>query len=717
MRIALLTLLGCASPLPAADFDKDVAALLALRCVECHGGADPKGGLDLTRKDAVLGKGRPVVPGKPDASDLWKRVASDEMPPKKPLSAAEKAVLKEWIAGGAAWGTDPIDPFAATTTTRAGRDWWSLQPIKRPDVPSGANPIDHFVRKTLSDAKMEPAPPADRRALIRRVYFDLVGFPPTFEEVEAFAKDEDPRAYEKLIDELLASPHYGERWGRYWLDVARYAETCSYERDQVKPDAWKYRDWVIKAFNDDMPYDRFVLEQLAGDELPDRSPSTLVATGFIRLGTWNDEPNDPNEYKYDRLEDMVGATTTAFLAMTVKCARCHDHKFDAIRQTDYYRVAGAFWAGFIEPGPRELLGGPDAKALGEANVFAWTDRGREVPPIKLLKKGDPNRPGAVVEPGHISFLPALDKPLAAPPEGAKTTTRRLQLAKWVVDPQNPLTPRVWANRVWQYHFGQGLVRTPDNFGFTGEKPTHPELLDWLAAELVGGGWKTKRLHRLVLLSETYRQSSLHPKQAEYAAADAGNRLWWRAERRRLDAESLRDSLLFAAGRLDLAKRGGPSFAPDIPPDALEGLSMKGAAWKPSPPAEQNRRSVYVFAKRGLLSPLLTTFDFPDTTLPSCQRDVTTVPTQSLALLNNPFVHERSAAIAKRVGVNVAPTERAKRAWQLALGREPRKTELDAALAHLEKQTKRFSDRPDAAMDALASLCHVLLNTNEFLYVD
>ncbi len=319
---------------------------------------------------------------------------------------------------------------------------------------------------------------------MRRVYFDLLGLPPTCEEVEAFANDKSPNAYEKLIDKLLASEHYGERWGRYWLDVARFAETCGYERDQVKPDVWKYRDWVIKAFNSDVPYDRFVLEQLAGDELPNANANTTVATGFIRLGTWNDEPNDPNEYKYDRLEDMVGATSTAFLGMTVKCARCHDHKFDAIRQTDYYRMAGAFWAGFIEPGPREHLGGPDAKALGHTGVFGWTDRGKEVPPIKLLKKGDPNRPGAVVEPGHLSMISALDKPLTVPPASAKTTTRRLQLAQWITDPQNPLTARVWVNRVWQYHFGQGLVRTPDNFGFTGDKPTHPELLDWLASELV-----------------------------------------------------------------------------------------------------------------------------------------------------------------------------------------------------------------------------------------
>ena len=360
MQFAALALLAALVPTAGRaappDFDKDVVPVLAARCLECHSGADPKGGLDLTRKDAVLGAKGSVTPGKPDASELWKKVAADEMPPKKPLPAAEKAILKEWIVSGAKWGADPIDPLAATTSKRAGLDWWSLQPIKRPTIPvsrdpkGSVNPIDAFVQRKLADNKMVPAPPADRRALVRRVYFDLLGLPPTFEEVEAFADDKAPDAYEKLIDKLLASPHYGERWGRYWLDVARYAETCGYERDQVKPDVWKYRDWVVKAFNDDMPYDRFVTEQLAGDELPGASAATTVATGFIRLGTWNDEPNDPNEYKYDRLEDMVGATSTAFLAMTVKCARCHDHKFDAIRQTDYYRMAGAFWAGFISRG-------------------------------------------------------------------------------------------------------------------------------------------------------------------------------------------------------------------------------------------------------------------------------------------------------------------------------------------------------------------------------
>jgi hypothetical protein len=727
----LLLAVPLCGPLPvqaAPDFEKSIAPVLLAHCAECHTGQERAGGLDLRTRSGLLAggeRGTVVVPGKPDESPLLQRILKNEMPPRKGKRAAptpgEIDRLREWIAAGAPWPEGrTLDLFEATGATRGGRDWWSLQPIRRPTLPAGQgnNPIDALIRAKLPPGWV-PAPEADRRTLLRRVHYDLIGLPPSAEEVEAFVADRSPDAYEKVVDRLLASPHYGERWGRYWLDIVRYAETCGYERDQVKPGIWKYRDWVIRAFNGDLPYDRFILEQLAGDELPDRNEGSVIATGFLRLGTWNDEPNDPNEYKYDRLEDMVHATGTAFLALTVKCARCHDHKFDPIRQTDYYRLAGAFWAGFIESGPRELLGGPDARTLGY-NVHGWTDRSRTVPPIRLLKKGDPNRPGAVVAPGQLSLLPALDRPLADPPPEAKTTQRRLQLARWLTDQRNPLPARVWVNRMWQLHFGEGLVRTPDNFGFMGDKPTHPELLDWLASELVADGWRSRRLHRLMLLSQTYRQASIHPRQDEYARSDANNRLWWRAERRRLDAEAIRDSLLLAGGNLHHERMGGPSFAPAIAPDALEGLSMKGRAWTASPPTEQGRRSVYIFTKRGLLPPLLTTFDFGDTTLPACRREVTTVAPQALALLNNPFVHEQSEALARRVAAETdAPDERVKRAWRLALGRSPSATELAAALTHLKNQERNFAGRtgPDARQMALASLCQVLLNTNEFVYVD
>lgn len=705
-----------------ADEKPTFRSILSERCLKCHGTHETKGGLRLDSRAGILkgGEGGKVVEsGKPAESRLVKAIhhTGDLKMPDKKIPVEEIAVLEKWIADGLPWSGEELISTPIVSDPRLKH--WAFQPISRPALPmgEGKNPIDAFIRQGLKAKNWSPAPPVDRRTYIRRIYFDLVGIAPTYEQIEAFAKDPAKDAEAKLVDQLLASPQYGERWGRHWLDIVRYAETCGYERDQVKPNIWKYRDWVIDAFNKDMPFDQFIRDQLAGDEVPYRDEKSVIATGFLRLGTWNDEPNDPNEYQYDRLEDMIHATGTAFIALTVKCARCHDHKFDPIKQTDYYRMANAFWGGYLQPGSGGSLGGPDSKDLG-VDVHGWTDRGRNAPPLKLLKKGDPNRPGAVVEPGNLSTIAILDKPVGPPPANAKTTHRRLQLANWMTDKQNPLTSRVWANRIWQHHFGAGIVRTPDNFGLTGEKPTHPELLDWLATELMNNGWKTKPLHRMILLSDTYKQSSIHPAQAEYTKIDAGNKMWWRAERRRIEAETLRDRLLQASGKLRLNPIGGPSFSPDIPPDALEGLSTKSAAWKPSSPEEQRRRSVYIFSKRGLLPPLLTTFDFPDTTLPSCQRDVTTVAPQALALLNNPFVHQQSKLLAEQIMQKHKTTElQIKMAWMQVLAREPRASELSAAMAHLEAQQKLLQGRPESVTEAMTSLCHVLLNLNEFLYVD
>jgi hypothetical protein len=710
-------------PAAAPDFDKEVAPILLKRCLDCHSGPEASGKLRLdTAQNAKIGgrSGPAIAPGDASGSLLVQRVEAGEMPPEKlgksqALPKDEANVLRAWVASGANWPSDrKLDLFEVTTDKRGGRDWWSFQSVKRPSIPDGTrHPIDAFVQRELKSQGREPAPEADRRTLIRRLSFDLLGLPPSLQETEAFLADHSPDAYEKLVDRLLASPHYGERWARHWLDVVRYAETCGYERDQTLPYAWKYRDWVVQAFNRDKPFDRFIIEQLAGDELPDRSEETRIGTGFLRLGTWNDEPNDPKEYKYERIEDMVHACSTAFLALTVKCARCHDHKFDPIPQRDYYRLAAAFWAGPIEPGPRELLGGPAKELLG-GDVLGWTDVGPKPTPLRLLKKGDPNRPGEEVPFGFPTFVPSMNRPFSPPPDGARTTGRRLALAKWITDPANPLTARVWVNRLWQHHFGAGLVRSPDNFGFTGEKPTHPELLDFLASELIRGGWRTKPLHRLIVTSATYKQSSIHPRQEEYTKTDPSNRFWWRAERRRLDAETLRDAILFVSGQLDLAKIGGPSFVPEISEEALEGWSRKGAEWKPSPPDQQRRRTLYAFVKRGLLMPHLTLFDAPDTTLPCGQRDVTTVAPQALALLNNPFVHRQSVALARRAEEGMGSEEEfVFRAWRFALGRDPRQTEMDAARTHLATQTRRLGSEPKAH----ASLCHVLLNTNEFIFVD
>ena len=496
----------------------------------------------------------------------------------------------------------------------------------------------------------------------------------------------------------------------------RYAETCGYERDQLKPNIWRYRDWVIRAFNSDMPYDRFVLDQLAGDEAPHRDEQSLIATGMLRAGTWNDEPNDPADYLYTRLEDMVHTTSSAFLGLTVKCARCHDHKFDPIRQTDYYRTASFFWAGYMG---QANLGGPSKEQLG-LDVFGWTDKAREVEPIRLLIKGERHRPGKIVAPGFLSAVPTLDKPLTDPPADSQTTHRRLQLARWITDRRNPLTARVMVNRIWQHHFGQGIVRTPNNFGFKGAAPTHPQLLDYLASECIQGRWQMKRLHKMIMTSATYRQSSQHPRHASHAERDFLNHLWWRYSRRRLDAEALRDSILTVSGQLNRTM-GGPSFYPQMSAEALEGLSRKAKAWSTSPTAERSRRSIYMMAKRSRLLPLMTTFDAPDTTLPCGQRDVTIVAPQALALLNNHFVHQQSAAMARRIAAESDdPKLQIHQAWRLAFARTPTHAELTAATTHLKTQRQHFGQQEQnnaPELLALASLCHVLINANEFIYID
>jgi len=385
------------------DFEAQIAPLLIKRCVECHQGSEPAGNLSLTTQAGLLkggDSGEVIDFDAPDESFFLTRIIDGEMPPAKKgqsqkLAAEEIALLKNWVASGAKWPAErTLDLFERTTEVRGGRDWWSLQPIHRPQVPqvrtaeTVKNPIDAFVLARLEQNQIVPAPTADKRTMLRRLYFDLTGLPPTQAEIEAFVADNSPQAWEKVVDAQLSSPQYGERWARYWLDLVRYADTSGYERDQEKPFAWKYRDWVVNAFNQDLPYDRFVIEQLAGDEIADRSEDSVIATGFLRLGTWNDEPNEPLDYQYERLEDLVHTTSTAFLGLTVKCARCHSHKFDAITQEDYYRMASTFWAGPIAPADRKFLGGPDPQKLGFPEVLGWTDLGSSPPPLHLLKNGE-----------------------------------------------------------------------------------------------------------------------------------------------------------------------------------------------------------------------------------------------------------------------------------------------------------------------------------------
>lgn len=727
-----------ASPVSGAsvDFNRDVAPVLVKRCLECHGESTSMGGLVLTTRKLLIkgGDGGPALSeGSPDRSLVLERIIAGEMPPEqrgesRQLPDDEIQILTEWVNDGAPWPDGrTIDLYESTSEVRGGRDWWSLQSVKPPAVPETSpsidNPIDAFIARQLAANGFTPAPPADRRALIRRLYYDVVGLPPTFEQTEAFVSDESDDAWQALVDTLLDSPHYGERWGRYWLDLVRYAETCGYERDQDKPFAWKYRDWVVDAMNNDMPYDQFVIHQLAGDEIPNRDVKSVTATGFLMLGTWNDEPNDNQDYKYERLEDLVHTTSSAFLGLTVKCARCHDHKFDPIPQVDYYRIASVFWAGPIEPRDRKLIGGPSTDELGVAAVLGWTDVTASPNPLHVLKNGSRHTPLQAVTPAPLTAIPAMFRDFDAPATDSRTSQRRLQLARWIASPHNPLTARVLVNRLWQHHFGHGLVRSPNSFGFRGDSPSHPELLDWLATEFVSGGWTLKRMHRLILNSATWRQSSNHARHDEYSQTDSANRLLWRAARRRLDAEALRDSLLMASGKLD-RRVGGESFRPTISPEALEGLSRKSSAWTASTAEQQRRRSIYIYMKRHLLPPLMTTFDLCDTTLPSAQRDVTTVAPQALALLNSAFSHDQSTALAERImSIAKSPSERAALAWRFALGRDATVDEITLAVTHMNGQSASLTDgtkpgatstvawrRPEAAIPTQNLVFHVRADT-------
>ena len=692
-------------PSEPIDFDSQIAPLLIKRCVECHQGHEPSGGLLLTSHRGLVeggDSGDAVDIQSPATSYLLERITSGEMPPKKQgrsqkLAGAELELLRAWINGGANWPKGRIlDYFEQTNDVRAGRDWWSLQPVERPSVPilkgtkQPNNPIDAFIGLKLSEHNIKPAPQADRRTLIRRLYYDVIGLPPSGSDITAFENDIAPDAWEKLVDRVLEMPQYGERWARYWLDLARYADTSGYERDQEKPFAWKYRDWVVQAFNRDMPYDQFIIEQIAGDEIDNRNEQSVIATGFLRLGTWNDEPNDRLDYQYERLEDLVHTTSSAFFGLTVKCARCHSHKFDAITQTDYYRMASVFWAGPLLTGGKQL-GGPTPEQLGFDDVLAWTDLEAKPKPFYRLKNGEREQPLEEVVPASLSFVPSLKRLFDQPPAGATTSHRRRQLAEWIADPQHPLTSRVLVNRLWQHHFGKAIVRTPNNFGFLADPPTHPELLDWLASEFDAGGRRMKPIHRLILNSQTWQQAVLHPRASELETLDSTNRLWWHAERRRLDAEALRDSLLAVTGELDL-KQGGVGFKATIGRDALEGLSRKSTAWQADPAELQKRRSLYMYLKRGLLPPMMTTFDLSEPTLSCGQRNVTNVPTQALSLMNNQFVHDRSEYLANVIRKTKSGIrEQVKMAWLAVLKRQPTERELQRSILHVTTQARTFAE--------------------------
>ncbi|MCA9137498.1 MAG: PSD1 domain-containing protein, partial [Planctomycetales bacterium] len=664
-----LSAIVIAPTVAAADVDADqmeffeskVRPLLADKCWKCHSNEKQSGHLRLDSLQHMINggdSGPAIDPNDADGSLLIQavRYESIEMPPDQKLSAREVGVLERWIRSGAKW---PNQVAAAAQkrdsedVTDEDRRWWAFQPIVRPEIPESIaeNPIDLFVERRLAEKGLKLSPRASPQQLVRRIYFDLIGLPPPIESVNAFAAADDPDAFSRIVDDLLNRFEYGERWGRHWLDVVRFAQTNGYERDDEKPLAWRYRDYVIRSFNEDKPFDQFVREQLAGDEMQPITDDSLDATAFYRLGVWDDEPDDARQAEFDALDDMLSTTGTAFLGLSIGCARCHSHKFDPIPQEDYYRMLA-----FIRNvKPYEKADNETSSVFrdlpsGNGRTLAVSERGIESPVTNVLFRGDSGSPGPEVAPGFPRVLfPSLADSIAAidqPDDTSQSTRRRSEFANWVTSEHNPLTARVIVNRMWHYHFGTGLVDTPSDFGKTGSRPSHPELLDYLASELIAGRWRLKPIHRLILSSKTWQQSSTGGDPLA-EQVDPGNRLLWRQNTRRLEAESIRDAVLSLAGTLN-TERGGRGFFPLMPPEVLAGQSRPGHGWDDSSPTERNRRSVYVFAKRGITDPLLEVFDVATTDQPVPDRTSTTVAPQALTLLNGRFVAEQSRAAADRL---------------------------------------------------------------------
>ena len=635
----------------APDFDKDVAPILIDNCLDCHSGAEPKGGLSLVESDSARKggeSGTAIAPGSLHRSLLWQHIVSGEMPPMKPLGDPERQVLRNWILLGAKWGTSPIDRFRMTTSKRAGTDWWALQPVERPDVPVVGlnsrvrNPIDAFVLRKLAEQGLVPSPEATPRVLLRRLSFDLTGLPPAPEQVLEFEhsmRESGEAAFSELVNRLLDSKHFGERWGRHWLDVVRFGESQGYERDKLRTDSWHYRDWVIDAFNSDLPYDEFVRQQLAGDILYPDDARAIIATGFLVAGAWDEVGQSQQSsamkavVRQDEIEDYVGTIAQTFLGLTVNCARCHDHKFDPILQKEYYQLASA--VGGVRHGSRAVVSGNGGKPF---SVYAVKPGTAEV--TYVLDRGNAAVRREVVTPGGVASVAAINSSFGLAADSPDADRRR-KLASWITQEQNPLFARVIVNRLWHYHFGAGLLETPNDFGFNGGRPSHPELIDWLASELITSGWSLKHTHRLIVTSATYRQASRH--RPDCAAVDADNRLLWRKSPARLEAEALRDSILSVAGQLNPQYGGAPyrDFTTYV-----KNTQFYTMADPDSP--DVYRRTVYRTWIRSGRNQLLDAFDCPDPSTTAPRRAVTTTPIQSLALMNNSFVLRMSDRFAERV---------------------------------------------------------------------
>ena len=818
--------------LPVPEFERDVAPILINHCLECHHRVKASGGLNLAIFEGLQRggeSGSAISLEKPETSQLLARVESGEMPPKekgkKALSTDEIAVLRAWIGGGATWPKDrELGLHEQAVQADAAKSFWSYQPIRRPPIPqtptsvTEQNPIDAFFDDKLIAVGIEPSPSANSHQLLRRAWLDLIGLPPSLEDQDRFTANSSPEAYAGLIDQLLENKGYGERWARYWLDLVRYADSNGYERDSSKPNVWRYRDYVIDSLNCDKPYDRFVLEQLAGDELPDRSSETVIATGFHALGAWNDEvdPQEAPQYRADELDDMLRTTAQTFLGVTIGCARCHNHKFDPISMVDYYsfsailsplkrpnvgredrdKLAGtlkqleavrirdekiaelnqtgrelrshsekewleasrsqlpkeAIEAYRLEPNKRT----PEQNQLAQKHAAEWqaelaaaTPEPRrqlladlekrieelrhetpDLPRAYFLYEDTPNPPTSyLLLSGRASNLgpemqPAVPvvltktQPKTAPTEFS-TSGRRLALAEWLVDPENPLTARVIVNRVWQHHFGEGLVSTPSDFGKIGAMPTHPELLDWLADWFVHDAkWSVKKLHRLIMTSQTYRRSSIpDPSQRQ---RDPENRLLGRYPNRRLDVETIRDSMLAVSGKLNPEMYGPAVYLP-IPAAVIEAHTDKEASWRVSSEPAIYRRTIYGYVKRTLLVPMLEVLDLCDTTNSTEKRSITSIAPQALTLYNGDFVNQQAAFFADRLirEVGSDPGKQIDRAYRLALGRSPTSSERAAMLQFLDDESRSAAadSKTESVQSALIQVCRVILNLNEFVYFE
>ena len=851
-------------------FARKVLPLFKAKCLACHG-EDPKkklkGDFDMRSRGGLLKGGESeepsIVPGKPLQSPLYLAVTREHeddwesMPPKEndKLSTVQVAYIKDWIVGGAPWPDvkqiaellKQQDPWALEDGLRVktsgglsevwtnrkydSKNLWAYQPVKRSPAPmDSANAIDAFINVGIPNG-LKPAPEADRLTLIRRATFDLTGLPPTPEEIEFFVNDIKPDAYKRLIERLLETHHYGEQWGRHWLDVVRYADSGGFANDYERPNAWRYRDYVIHSFNEDKSYDQFIREQVAGDEIDPNSTENKIAVGFLRMGPW--EQTGMSVAAVTRqffLDDVTGSVGQVFLGHALQCARCHDHKFDPIPTRDYYSMQAVFAntqfaevnAAF-QPGEnrdgfevhkkyhqlrndenKRMLGGlPKERVtpndfgrerLGRkwSTLFSWgldryrpiaftvyngktrfqkkvatrqqklaSDLGAKTPPEKtsILTGGDLFSPADPVEPGALSVV-GLKTDIPREVNG-----RRTALSKWITHKDNPLTARVMVNRVWQYHFGRGLVGSPNNFGATGKKPTHPELLDWLASEFMAKGWSLKQLHRLIMTSETYRRDSKHPDVDQLAKLDSGGNSYAVFLPRRLAAEELRDAMLAVTGELN-RKPGGIPARPDMNLEAALQPRMIMGTFAPSyvpdtKPVQRNRRSVYALKLRGQRDPFMTTFNQPGPDKSCESRDTSNVTPQVFTLFNSEESSDRALAFAARVlKVTKGDGEAVRRAFRLAFGRVPIKSEVGDALELWKETTKEQASRNpkprtyptevirsaneentgqtftfveklfeyqdyqpdlqphqvDARTRGFADLCLALLNANEFLYV-